>query len=476
MSRWPLRAAMPAIALVVLLVAETIVGAVALAALNRTLVGQVDDRLLGAADQLAIQARQEGLGGDSSQETAAEGAERRRLLRSLPSEYVVIYHRNDGTLLTRLSSEFSRVDWIEAFEVGDVGPRPYTLRPDGAASTWRVVTIPVARGGATVTVALPLQDTRRATGALAWTLVAVIAATAALGALVAWAATRASLRPLRAAEATASAIAAGDLSQRVDGAELPTEAGSLARSLNAMLESLDGAFAAQRLSEERLRAFLADASHELRTPLASIRGYAELARTSGGDPHDSLARIESAATRMGALVDDLLLLARFDERPDVLGGSEAIDLGALCADAAADLRAQDPSREVTVQVPKDGAATIAGSARHVRQVLANVCGNAVRHTPEGTAVEIAVQVDADAGRVSATLRDHGPGIPHADAERVFERFYRVDVSRARTSGGSGLGLAIVAAIMRAHDGAATARPADGGGLVVTLEFPLRDPA
>ena len=476
MKRWPLRAAMPAIALVVLLVAETIVGAVAVAALNRTLLAQVDERLLGAADQLVAQARDEGVFEPQPGEALIDAAERRRLLRTLPSEYVVVYHGRDGSMLSRLSSEFASAEWVEAFEVGLVGAEPYTLSPDGTSANWRVVTLSVDRVTGTVTVALPLQDTRRTISTLTWTLVVVVAATAVLGAVVAWAATRASLRPLRAAEATAAAIAAGDLSRRVDGADLPTEAGSLARSLNAMLDSLDAAFAAQLRSEERLRAFLADASHELRTPLASIRGYAELARTTGGDPQDSLSRIEANATRMGSLVDDLLLLSRYDERPEVLSGDEAVDLATICADAAADMRAQDPSREVDVRVPKTGATLATGSARHVRQVIANVCGNALRHTPEGSKVENSVAVDNKAGLVTATVRDHGPGIPRAEADKVFERFYRLDESRARTSGGSGLGLAIVAAIMEAHGGVAKARPARGGGLAVDLQFPVRAPA
>ncbi len=270
-----------------------------------------------------------------------------------------------------------------------------------------------------------------ATTGLRRTLVLVFVATGALGALVAWRATHRALRPLRDAEETAAAIAAGDWTRRVPEAAPGTEAGSLARSLNAMLDQLHASFAGQRAIEARLREFLADASHELRTPLASIRGYAELQQLEGAvDARETAARIEANAVRMGALVEDLLTLARFDSAAADTAGRDLVDLADILEDAAADARAQAPDRAVTV-VAAD-TAVVHGSARHLRQVVANVCANALEHTPDGTPVELSLGIDGD--RVVLTIRDHGPGIPAADRERVFERFYRPDESRARETG------------------------------------------
>ena len=282
--------------------------------------------------------------------------------------------------------------------------------------------------------------------------------------------TRRALRPLRDVEATAAAIAAGDWSRRVPEGPAGTEVGSLSRSLNAMLGRLDTAFASQRASEDRLRSFLADASHELRTPLAAIRGYAELQQLDQAiDAKEAAARIEANAVRMGALVEDLLTLARFDEAPSLLSGNEDVDLAALLDEAAADLRAQAPDRVVTVASSAAGAATVRGSSRHLRQVLANVGANALAHTPAGGPVELSLADDGEWCVV--TVRDHGPGIPPEDRTRIFERFYRPDASRTRESGGTGLGLAIVAAIVAAHGGSVEAAAPDGGGAAIVMRLP-----
>ncbi len=308
-----------------------------------------------------------------------------------------------------------------------------------------------------------------ATSGLRRTLILVFLITGAVGGLIAWRATHRALQPLRDVEATASAIASGDWGRRVPEGPAGTEVGSLARSLNAMLAQLDGAFTAQRASEDRLRAFLSDASHELRTPLATIRGYAELQQLDSAIDHrESAARIEANAVRMGALVEDLLTLARFDEAPAQLAGGERVDLASLLDDAASDLRAQAPDRAITV-TGASGSPIVRGSSRHLRQVLANIGANALSHTPEGTPVELSLATRGD--RVTITVRDHGPGIPPEDRSRVFERFYRPDASRARETGGSGLGLAIVAAIVAAHGGSVEATAPRGGGTAIVIGLP-----
>lgn len=460
MNGWPLRAKVPAIALGLLLVSQLVIGVAALALVQRSLIAQVDSRLESASRAVA------------ARPVANLTADQRTRLAELPSDYVVLYHDASGNFLSRVSSAVSGSTTTPRLAIDADAVGPYTTREIGGIARWRLATRTLPNDRGTVTVALPLAEVTAATTGLRRTLALVFLATAAVGAFVAWRATHRALRPLRDAEATAAAIAGGDWSSRVPEAAASTEAGSLARSLNTMLDQLQRAFAAQRASEERLRTFLADASHELRTPLASIRGYAELQQLDGAaDAKETAARIEANAVRMGALVEDLLTLARYDTAAAETGANERVDLSALLDDAASDARARAPDRSVTV-TGTDRAVVVHGSARHLRQVVANVCANALTHTPDGTPVELDLSTDGAAAVV--TIRDHGPGIALADRERVFERFYRPDASRARETGGSGLGLAIVASIVAAHGGSVAAVAPRGGGTAIVIRLPLAD--
>jgi two-component system OmpR family sensor kinase len=271
----------------------------------------------------------------------------------------------------------------------------------------------------------------------------------------------------------AEAIAAGDLSRRVEGAGGPTEAGQLGSALNAMLEQIEGAFRAKEASEDRLRRFVADASHELRTPLTSIRGYAELWRQGAlrydDDLSEAMRRMEAEGRRMGGLVDDLLLLARLDTGDE----SRAVDrapvrLDLLVADAVSDARATDPERPVTVALDP---VTVAGDEARLRQVAANLLTNARVHTPPGTPVHIDVGVTGEWARFQVS--DRGPGISPEEATHVFERFYRGDPSRRRIQGsGSGLGLSIVAAVAAAHGGRVSVTTSPGAGARFLVELPV----
>jgi two-component system OmpR family sensor kinase len=221
-------------------------------------------------------------------------------------------------------------------------------------------------------------------------------------------------------------------------------------ALNGMLSQIEAAFEQRTKSEDRLRRFVADASHELRTPLTSIRGYAELFRRGAGQrPEDlerSMAAIEAEASRMGVLVEDLLLLARLDQgRPLEIA---RVDLGAIATEAVEAARAIDPGRDVSLEV--DGDVSIDGDAGRLRQVLDNLLDNARVHTPAGTPARVRVARDGEA--VVLTVADEGPGLTPEAHERVFERFYRDDGARSRETGGAGLGLAIVDAITTAHGG------------------------
>jgi len=286
--------------------------------------------------------------------------------------------------------------------------------------------------------------------------------------------------PLRRVEKTAAAIADGDFSQRLPWSTPNTEVGRVTRALNTMLGRIDRAFADRARTIDQMRRFVGDASHELRTPLVSVRGYAELYRMgalkSKKDVAQAMDRIEREAIRMGILVDDLLALARLDEaRPLELAN---IDLVVLAADAALDARAFDPDREVTV-LTIDSAETptalvITAEENKIRQVITNLMGNALRFTEPGSPLEIAVGRD-ESGNGLIDVIDHGDGIPPQVREKIFERFWRADSSRARETGGSGLGLAIVASIVAAHEGSITVDETPGGGATFRVCLPANGP-
>jgi len=286
--------------------------------------------------------------------------------------------------------------------------------------------------------------------------------------------------PLRRVEKTAAAIADGDFSQRLPWSTPNTEVGRVTRALNTMLGRIDRAFADRARTIDQMRRFVGDASHELRTPLVSVRGYAELYRMGAlknkKDVAQAMDRIEREAIRMGILVDDLLALARLDEaRPLELAD---IDLVVLAADAALDARAFDPDREVTV-LTIDSAETptalvITAEENKIRQVITNLMGNALRFTDPGSPLEIAVGRD-ESGNGLIDVIDHGDGIPPQVREKIFERFWRADSSRARETGGSGLGLAIVASIVAAHEGSITVDETPGGGATFRVCLPANGP-
>jgi two-component system, OmpR family, sensor kinase len=319
-------------------------------------------------------------------------------------------------------------------------------------------------------VAVPLSDVQQTLNRLLLVEALVIGGVLLALGLSAFFVVRLGLRPLSRIEVTAGQIAAGDLSRRVSPATAKTEVGRLGLALNAMLERLEQAFRARTASEERLRQFLADASHELRTPLASIRGYAELFRMGAtqeaGGTENAMRRIEEEAKRMGVLVEDLLTLARLDEEPE--RERTEVDLAALARDAVADARARGPEREIGLAAP--ARAVVLGDPLQLRQVFANLLGNALVHTPAGTAVDVSVTPESAEVRIS--VRDHGPGIPAEARDRLFERFWRREGGRERGKAGAGLGLAIVQGVVAAHRGWIDVRDADGGGAEFLVGLPV----
>ena len=279
---------------------------------------------------------------------------------------------------------------------------------------------------------------------------------------------RLGLRPLREIETTAGAIAAGDLSRRVERADAGTEVGRLGLALNAMLAQIEAAFKAREASERKLRRFVADASHELRTPLSAVRAYAELfGRGADRRPDDlerAMAGITRESERMSLLVQDLLLLARLDEGRPLL--HEPVRLNEVVGEAVDAARIVEPDRPIALDVEE---AVVQGDRDRLRQVVDNLLGNVRAHTPRGADVQVTVgHLNGDA---VIEVADTGPGLSETDAERVFERFYRADKSRARTSGGVGLGLSIVAAVAEAHGGRVAAVTREGAGATFRITIP-----
>ncbi len=456
MTRWPLRWTIPGIALVLVLLTELVLGATTLALLNRTLIGQIDNRLDEAMTTIENRpgAVLSELGRSPNPATVDPLRPR--------SDVLVAVIRADGSFAEALNERLNNGRPVPAVTIREGSVSPYTSRAEG--ESWRVLVRDVGVAEATVAVMMPLSDPGAAATVLRRGILVLGLAVAVLAAgLAAWA-TRRSLRPLGEAERTAAAVAEGDLTRRVPDYPRSTEAGSLAASLNVMIDRLHGALAQGEATQERLRRFVSDASHELRTPLAAIRGYAELHRIGGDADGDAVGRIEANAARMSDLVDDLLLLARSDEDASQLTADAPVDLGAVVAEAADDLRAQDPTRIVTTV--DQGGCLVRGSRRHLSQVFANLAGNVLRYTPEGSPVEFTTACDGST--VTVTVRDHGPGLPAGTVGKIFERFYRADDSRTRDT--AGLGLAIVSAIVSAHGGSASASDL-GDGAQVVVAFP-----
>jgi two-component system OmpR family sensor kinase len=283
-----------------------------------------------------------------------------------------------------------------------------------------------------------------------------------------------SLKPLEKVEETAEAIAAGDLSARLPEARPDTEVGRLTTSLNTMLSRIEESFAARVNSESKLRRFVADASHELRTPLTAIRGFAELHRQGAvvGEEKtkELVSRIEKESIRMSTLVEDLLLLARLDQSREM--AQDPVDLNTLVSEAVASAKAAGPNHPIEVSLPS-AEIFVLGDSQRIHQVVANLLANARTHTQDGS--QIKISLEQGVAETVISVSDNGPGLSESDQERIFERFFRADPSRARNSGeGSGLGLSIVDAVMKAHGGYVSVQSKLGEGATFKLHFLNQD--
>ncbi len=349
---------------------------------------------------------------------------------------------------------------------------PITVDAVDSDIRYRLVATAAADGDGFTITALPLTDVDDTIARLVRIEIGVTAIVVLVLGAVAWWVLRLGIRPIKQMTDAAARIAAGDRSHRVPELPPSTEAGQLGGALTHMLDELDESFDRQGASEERLRRFVADASHELRTPVTTIRGYAELYRI-GGLPEgagldEAMRRTEQEAVRMARLVDDLLALAKLDEGRPL--DRRPVDLAVLVADAARDAAVVGGDRSITTDLPPvASAAVVEGDEDRIRQVIANIVGNALVHTPPGTPIELHVAATAEEARIAVV--DYGPGMPPDVAAKVTERFYRADPARARRRGGSGLGMAIADAAVAAHGGTISLDSTEGVGTTVTVTLP-----
>ena len=469
-----LRTQLVVVTSVLIALAIAVTSLVAISALRAQMVHQLDEEMKASSSSLVSsigtsQTRQDGAVGSYrvyildqrgnvlySVAGADQQVENEPVLTGWDSEKVKKYHETGTTVNSRTGSN----DWR-------IMPISLESSTNGQASS--------------MVIALPLKQTNQVVALVGVLTFAFGLATLAAAIAMTWVIVTRTFEPLARVEQTAAKIAAGDLSQRIEDYNPSNEIGNLAISLNTMLAQIESSFNAQAKSEAKMRRFVGDASHELRTPLVSIRGYSELYR-QGALPNDeavatAMGRIESESKRMGQLVEDLLTLARIDERRE--SKLAPFNLFHLAVDASNDAYATSPDREVSlVGLTNDMAPTSApviGDESRMRQVVANLLTNAMRYTPAGTPLEIAVGVREDVPGYPLSVievRDHGPGIHGEDRERVFERFYRTDTSRSRETGGTGLGLSIVAAILEQHDGSVHIEETPGGGATFVISLPF----
>jgi two-component system, OmpR family, sensor kinase len=430
-----------------------------------------------------------------------------------PAQIYNVYSPDGALLCTNRQTGDPEVAAADVVAQAD-RPKPTTVQlSDG--SSWRIAVqqskmLVTADGSRPLVLkGASLEDIDNTADGLLLINLAVELVVLLLLGLVAAVVVRLGLHPLTRMESMAAQITAGDLSHRADDADPHTEPGRLGIALNSMLARIESEVRARTASEARLRRFVADAGHELRTPLTSIRGFAELYRRGGAQSgpalDETMSRIESEAARMGLLVEDLLLLAKLDEQRPLQ--RKPVDVLQIAADTIRDAHARVPDRPVRLAAfgPDDGdfePVTVLGDEHRLRQVATNLVNNALVHTPPDARITIRVGRWTPPRRAVAPLpsrrphavpapvqdpwaayavlevSDTGPGIPREHADRVFERLYRVESSRARGkagAGGSGLGLSIVAAIVQSHGGRVELVTAPGQGATFRVLLPADQP-
>jgi two-component system OmpR family sensor kinase len=451
--------------------------------LHGYLIGQIDEQLISVVGGTSQRLNQAGIvndeevnpnNNDHDEVSSTRAAAPVTPLNRIPTSTSVTLLDQSGSFVGGLGGDLNAnriTDFISGWTpevVASFGDRPFTLETPGA--DFRVITQVLPSSVGTVVVAQSLADFDKTTNRIGRIFLLIGFLVLFLIAFAARQVIKISMKPLENVEVTAQKIAAGDLSARLDNFEPNTEVGRLSSSLNTMLGRIEESFAIRTESENKLRRFVADASHELRTPLTAIRGFAELYRQGavpdGPQTKELLGRIEKESVRMGALVEDLLLLARLDQSREI--EFNPVDLVQVIEETVASASAAGPDDKITVEMPAE--LFVLGDSGRIYQVMTNLLANARVHTPQGTAIHVLARAEEDGVYIS--VADNGPGLNEEDQKRIFERFFRADPSRQRTSHeGSGLGLSIVDSVMQAHGGKVGVVSKPGQGTTFTLFFP-----
>ncbi len=387
------------------------------------------------------------------------------------STAVLVVSFKDGRVLSNsdVPLESAGAD-ISFFSDEDEATGLTTLTLDG--ERWRIAYSAITgEGGERVglfAAGLPLSDVTAIASDVAWTLFVSGMLVVLIGSLASGFVARTSLRPLRAVASQTARINESGLDVRIEDEGRTDEIGTMVDSLNSLLGRLESAMDDQR-------SFVSDASHELRTPLAIIKGHVELGADERFDKEtreQSLVIVNEEIDRMQRLVEDLLTLSRLEGAPS--REYQPLDIGLVVNEAvykARSLGAQE------IKYSCQGDAWVLGDPDKLLQVFLNVLTNAMRHSPDGSTVEVACRRrdDGDESCVAITIDDQGEGIPSEEIGRVFDRFYRSRGQRADDSEGSGLGLAIAARIVEAHGGTIGAQNLDGAGARFAIRLPAIEP-
>jgi len=476
-----------------LLLATVVVAAIGIGAsdfaanaeLRGFLIRQVDSQLASVANSTLSRLVRAGIAPNGDDGTSGSGTATpfRAVspLRGVPTATSLTLLDPSGEILGQVGGDISTGGSQATFsgmtlaQVAATKGKAFTVHTENPRTSTRAVAYVLPSNLGSVVIAVSLTSVERTLQELSFLFLLIsLAVLLLIGLISRWLITL-SLKPLLEVEVIAAAIAGGDLSARLPEIHPATEIGRLTKSLNTMLGRIEESFQQKNESESKLRRFVADASHELRTPLTAIRGFAELHRqgavTGEEKTKELVGRIEKESIRMGSLVEDLLLLARMDEaRPHTL---EPVDLTHLIEESVASALAAGPDHPIEVDVPAD--LYVLGDTKRIHQALGNLLANARTHTPSGTLIK----VSAATNEIETTIavKDSGPGLSESDQIRIFERFFRVDPSRARHAGeGSGLGLSIVDAVMKAHSATVSVDSEIGKGSTFTLHFPINSEA
>jgi len=304
--------------------------------------------------------------------------------------------------------------------------------------------------------------------ALGWLVPITIALASAGGYFLA----RKNLAPVADMTRRADRISESTLHDRLAVQNPADELGRLAATLNRLLDRLDLAF-------ERQRRFIADASHELRTPLAILQGESEVALASPSrtpeEYRESLSALQHEARRLARIVEDMFTLSRADAGQYPVN-SRPLYLDEVVADCAHSVRTLAAAKSIALEVESGGELLFSGDESLLSRMLLNLLDNAIKYTPGGGKVAVAVRATVAGAQITVT--DSGPGIPREFQSRIFERFFRVDQARTRahsppggSAGGAGLGLSIAKWIAEAHGGALHLTRSDPGGTVFSVMLP-----